>query len=68
MSYRQPPSVNVSLILSPGFCPHLLFCILSLPLTVLVGELPEEEENPEIVKRDDNSWLMDGLLSIEEFK
>ena len=30
--------------------------------------MPEEEEHPEIVKRDDNSWLMDGLLSIEEFK
>ncbi len=37
-------------------------------LEQLVGELPEEEEHPEIVKRDDNSWLMDGLLSIEEFK
>jgi len=37
-------------------------------LEKLVGELPEEEENPEVVKRDDNSWLMDGLLSIEEFK
>jgi len=34
----------------------------------LVGMKGKEEENPEIVKRDDNSWLMDGLLSIEEFK
>ncbi len=38
-------------------------------LEQLVGELPQEEEdNPEIVQRDDNSWLLDGLLSIEEFK
>ena len=37
-------------------------------LEQLVGELPEEEDVPEIVQRDDNSWLMDGLLSIEEFK
>lgn len=35
----------------------------------LVGELPQEEEDdPEIVQRDDRSWLLDGLLSIEEFK
>lgn len=38
-------------------------------LEQLVGELPEEDdENPGIVQRDDTSWLMDGLLSIEEFK
>ncbi|MBP2657906.1 MAG: corC 1 [Firmicutes bacterium] len=38
-------------------------------LEQLVGELPpEEEDNTEIVKRDDYSWLLDGLLSIEEFK
>ncbi|MGE4588027.1 MAG: hemolysin family protein [Acidaminococcaceae bacterium] len=35
----------------------------------LVGELPEEdEEEKSIVKRDDNSWLIDGLLPIDEFK
>ncbi|HMM20047.1 MAG TPA: hemolysin family protein [Selenomonadales bacterium] len=38
-------------------------------LEQLVGELPQErEEDPEIIQRDDNSWLLDGLLSIEEFK
>lgn len=35
----------------------------------LVGELPEEEEdNPSMVQRDENSWLIDGLFSIEDFK
>lgn len=35
----------------------------------LVGELPQEEDDEqEIVQRDDNSWLLDGLLSIDEFK
>lgn len=38
-------------------------------LEQLVGELPQEEEDhPTIVQRDDNSWLLDGLLSIDEFK
>ncbi|EGO64482.1 hemolysin family protein [Acetonema longum] len=38
-------------------------------LEQLVGELPQEEEsNPEIIQRDDHSWLMDGLLPIDEFK
>lgn len=38
-------------------------------LEQLVGELPQEEETDSgIVQRDDRSWLMDGLLSIEEFK
>ncbi|MGL5206605.1 MAG: hemolysin family protein [Acidaminococcaceae bacterium] len=35
----------------------------------LVGELPEEEGGDKsIVKRDQNSWLIDGLLPIEDFK
>lgn len=38
-------------------------------LEQLVGELPEEDdEDHSIVQRDDKSWLIDGLLSIEEFK
>jgi putative hemolysin len=38
-------------------------------LEQLVGELAQEEEDsPEIVQREDNSWLIDGLLSIEDFK
>jgi putative hemolysin len=37
-------------------------------LEQLVGELPQEEEaHPEIVQRCANSWLLDGLLSIEDF-
>lgn len=35
----------------------------------LVGELPEEDDDDKsIVKRDENSWLIDGLLPIEDFK
>jgi len=38
-------------------------------LEQLVGDMPEEEDdNPGIIQRDDNSWLIDGLLPIEEFK
>lgn len=38
-------------------------------LEELVGELPDEEaDNLNILKRDDNSWFLDGLLPIEEFK
>ena len=35
----------------------------------LVGGLPEEDDDDKsIVKRDENSWLIDGLLPIEDFK
>lgn len=36
----------------------------------IVGEVPDEDEaeDPHITKRDANSWLIDGILSIEEFK
>ncbi|HIU64950.1 MAG TPA: HlyC/CorC family transporter [Candidatus Avacidaminococcus intestinavium] len=35
----------------------------------LVGELPEEDDDEKsIVERDNCSWLIDGLLPIEEFK
>ncbi|HML90518.1 MAG TPA: hemolysin family protein [Methylomusa anaerophila] len=38
-------------------------------LEQLIGELPQEvEDTPEIVQRDENSWLLDGLLSIDEFR
>lgn len=38
-------------------------------LEQLVGELPQEEEDdPSIIKRDDTSWYIDGLLPIVEFK
>ncbi len=39
-------------------------------LEAIVGDIPtiEEIENPLAVQRDDGSWLLDGLLEIEEFK
>lgn len=39
-------------------------------LTAIVGEIPTEglEAEPEIVQREDGSWLLDGLLAIDEFK
>lgn len=39
-------------------------------LEALVGELPEAEdlEQPDIVEREDGSFLIDGLVSIDEFR
>ncbi|MGH2586921.1 MAG: hemolysin family protein, partial [Dehalococcoidia bacterium] len=39
-------------------------------LEAIVGDLPspEEEAEPQIVRRDDGSWLVDGLAPIEEIK
>jgi putative hemolysin len=39
-------------------------------LEALVGEVPDEDEPPEepIVRREDGSWLVDGLLAAEELK
>jgi putative hemolysin len=35
-------------------------------MTAIVGDLPAEPgEEPMIVRRDDGSWLMDGMLSVE---
>ena len=36
----------------------------------IVGELPsvEDEEEPQIIRREDGSWLLDGLLPIEPLK
>ncbi len=38
-------------------------------LIEIVGDVPndEEEEEPQAVKRDDGSWLLDGMLTIDEF-
>lgn len=37
-------------------------------LEALVGDMPEPgDEDPEIVKRSDGSWLVDGRLPIDEF-
>ena len=35
-----------------------------------MGELPEADEvlDPEVVKREDGTWLLDGMLTIDEFK
>src|SRR3712207_4358119 len=39
-------------------------------LEAIAGELPERGEEPELelVRRDDGSWLVDGLLGIDEFE
>lgn len=35
----------------------------------IVGDVPsdDEQEEPQIVRREDGSWLLDGMLSIDEF-
>jgi putative hemolysin len=37
-------------------------------LTAIAGDLPqgEEEEAPEAVQREDGSWLLDGLMSVDD--
>jgi putative hemolysin len=39
-------------------------------LEAIVGDIPLMDElfRPEVVRREDGSWLIDGLLSIDEFK
>ncbi|MDX1665364.1 MAG: hemolysin family protein [Candidatus Promineifilaceae bacterium] len=39
-------------------------------LEQIVGDIPTQEEliQPPIVQRDEHSWLVDGLLSVDEFK
>jgi putative hemolysin len=39
-------------------------------LEELVGNIPEanEELDPEVVEREDGSWLLDGMLTVDEFK
>jgi putative hemolysin len=39
-------------------------------LEAIVGDIPTADEmvRPHIVQREDNSWLVDGLISVEEFK
>lgn len=36
----------------------------------IVGEIPDEKEagDPRVVRRDESSWLVDGILSVDEFK
>ncbi|MCG6135937.1 MAG: hemolysin family protein [Nostoc sp. LLA-1] len=38
-------------------------------MSEIVGDVPEgpEEEEPQIIQREDGSWLLDGMLSIDEF-
>ncbi|OMP68742.1 hypothetical protein BTO28_01465 [Domibacillus epiphyticus] len=33
----------------------------------IVGDMPEDETEPQIVERNENSWLADGLVSIDTF-
>ncbi|MBD2774607.1 hemolysin family protein [Iningainema tapete] len=35
----------------------------------IVGEVPsdDEQEDPQVVQREDGSWLLDGMLSVDEF-
>lgn len=39
-------------------------------LEAIVGDIPSREDlaDPEVVQREDGSWLLDGLLPIDEFK
>jgi len=39
-------------------------------LTAIVGDIPTEGENdePQVVQREDGSWLLDGLLAVDELK
>jgi putative hemolysin len=35
----------------------------------IVGDVPSDDEleDPQIVQREDGSWLLDGMLSVDEF-
>lgn len=38
-------------------------------MEAIVGDLPSEDASePQAIQREDGSWLLDGMLSIEEFK
>jgi len=39
-------------------------------LEAVVGDLPsvDDREEPKVVQRDDGSWLVDGLLPVDELK
>src|SRR5690606_37850220 len=39
-------------------------------LTSIVGDIPEDlkHDHPEAIKREDGTWLVDGLMNIEHFK
>ncbi|WP_212920393.1 hemolysin family protein [Ornithinibacillus bavariensis] len=34
----------------------------------IVGDMPDLEDDPKIIQRDENSWLADGLISLETFR
>jgi putative hemolysin len=34
----------------------------------IVGDMPDLEDAPKILQRDENSWLSDGLISLETFR
>ena len=40
-------------------------------MEAIVGDIPSDEagdDEPEAIRRDDGSWLLDGTLTIEKFK
>lgn len=39
-------------------------------LTAIVGDIPDADSTiePEVVRRDDGSWLVDGLVQVDEFQ
>jgi putative hemolysin len=39
-------------------------------LEAIVGDIPspEDEESPQVAEREDGSWLVDGMLPVDEFK
>lgn len=43
---------------------------LSDLMAAIVGNLPNEDDSddPQVIRREDGSWLLDGLLSIDELK
>ena len=45
-------------------------CPLTDVLEAMVGELPSDasSHDPDVVRREDGSWLLDGALSIERFR
>jgi putative hemolysin len=37
-------------------------------IEAIVGSLPDQDDEPQIIRREDGSWLLDGLLSTDELK
>jgi magnesium and cobalt exporter, CNNM family len=67
-SFKRSGLLIALVIDEPGHIEGLIS--LADVLAALVGEAPDEDEPPEepIVRREDDSWLVDGLLAAEELK